>query len=189
MGHAARRRRSLSLARARPAALGALPVARGCPVGAVPARSQLSRPEDDREWNTRVVREGEDLDRLLRTYWRCQRLAHSERREDREHAKRLWWAWEEVDEAVSDPAPDVVVLLVALAEAAPSDRDAGNLGAGPLWNLMRLHGEAVLDEVDEAGRNHRRFRIAIGGAHSYSSWPDAVEGRLRPLVDPPLVTW
>lgn len=56
--------------------------------------------------------------------------------------------------------PSSVALLVALAEGAPSDDDAGLIGAGPLENLLAVHGRrmsrpegaALLEQLDAAAR-------------------------------------
>lgn len=68
---------------------------------------------------------------------------------------------EEVNAAVQDANPDVVDLLVALAEAATDDQALAYLGAGPVEDLIRLHGAQYLEAIDHAARTNKSFRTAL----------------------------
>lgn len=112
---------------------------------------------------------------LVDAYWRQYQLSQSALRADRMAAESLFHVWEEVEEVVQSGRPDVVRLLVALADAAPGDQALATLGAGPLEDLIRLHAEDFVDQIDEAARRNEAFRKALRCV-----WYDeSVEGSTR----------
>jgi hypothetical protein len=92
---------------------------------------------------------------LVPTYWRHYELSNSDNRADRLAAAELFWAWEEVDQAAKDGGPGIVDLLVALADTAPDDAARAYLGAGPVEDLIRLHGERLRSEIETAARENQ----------------------------------
>ena len=130
---------------------------------------------------------------VLHDYWEQWRLAGGNRQErlaaegggDRSHYQ--------VSDAVEAGDATVIELLVALAETAPSDADAGLIGAGPLEELLSVHasrlatveGAALLDAIDAGARTSRRFRLALRSAFMGDEVPTAVKERLRRFLEPP----
>jgi hypothetical protein len=99
-------------------------------------------------------------DEVVPTYWRHYELLASENRADRLAADELFWAWEQVDQAAKDGGPGIVDLLVALSDAAPNDAALAYLGAGPVEDLVRLHGARLRGEVETASRQNQHFAAA-----------------------------
>jgi hypothetical protein len=59
-----------------------------------------------------------------------------------------------VSELVEQGAPDVVRILVALAETVPDGDDPLMVGVGPVEDLLYIHGDRFVGElVDQAGRS------------------------------------
>lgn len=82
-------------------------------------------------------------------------------------------AFTAVDEAVEEADANVVGLLIALADSAPSGSEVAAiddevlvgalayLGAGPIEDLLRVHAERFVSEVETAAEANERFRIAL----------------------------
>ena len=122
-------------------------------------------------------------------YWEHWRLFRGSRA-DRLEAQKRNVSVEVLYDSVQEGGPGVIELLVALAEAAPSDDDAGLVGAGPLENLLSLHGSrlatadgsALLDVIDTAARRSPRFRCALRSAYMGDEVPASVRTQLRRFV-------
>lgn len=129
-----------------------------------------------------------DRKELVKAYWDDWRLFRGTREERlaREDSRSYEDADSLVDDEVERGDPSVVDLLVALAEAAPSDEDAGLVGAGPIEELLSTHsgrlrtaeGAALLDAIDTAARRNSRFRRALRSAFMGDEVPIAVKERL-----------
>jgi hypothetical protein len=74
----------------------------------------------------------------------------------------LWDAWIEVDQCAKGGGPEAILLLVALAIAAPDERALCYLGAGPLEDLVTNHGSRLAEELDEVLDREPRLRAALG---------------------------
>jgi hypothetical protein len=93
-----------------------------------------------------------DLDKLVETFLRYYEAKHEEDR----------WARDEVDTLVdSDPgtAWDVTCALLSKASSA-----LAYIAAGPLENLLKRHGPAVIDRIEDESRRNGRVRLALSGA-------------------------
>lgn len=123
---------------------------------------------------------------LVSAYWESWRLRRGNREERLSAQRADQWADAAVDDAVEDGQPSSVALLVALAESAPSEGDAGLVGAGPLESLLVAHGRrmsqpegaALLDKLDAAARTSQRFRRALRSVDVGDEVPRAVRERL-----------
>jgi hypothetical protein len=100
-------------------------------------------------------------------------------------ADSLFHVWEEVEEAAQFGKPEVVDLLVALADAAPNDLALATLGAGPVEDLITSHGEEFVETIDEAARRSESFRKALRCVWYQSSVDESVRVRLQ-RFGPPL---
>lgn len=94
---------------------------------------------------------------LVEAYWRQYQLSQSQDPVDLAMADSLFHVWEEVEEAAQFGIPEVVDLLVALADAAPNDLALATLGAGPVEDLITSHGEEFVETIDEAARRSESF--------------------------------
>ena len=61
-------------------------------------------------------------------------------------------------------------MVVALTETAPDRHSLFFVGAGPLEDLFRAHGDVLAPRFVEAANNSSRFKIALSGV-----WPDRRE--------------
>jgi hypothetical protein len=129
---------------------------------------------------------------LLDDYWEHWRLLRGNR-DDRLQAKASGRSHDVVDEAVEEGNPAAIELLLALAEAAPSEGDCALIGAGPLEKLISIHsarlttpeGASLVDAIDAAARHSGRFRRALRGVVMGAEVPDAVKNRLRDSAEGP----
>lgn len=94
-----------------------------------------------------------------------------------------WWAWEEVNDLAHD-APEVGwELVLRLIDAAPDEHLLFFVAAGPLEDLVCLHGPALIDEMEVAMRQRPRVREAMSGVNLSSADPD-VRARIERLLGP-----
>ncbi len=92
-------------------------------------------------------------------------LADAYLRNHRDQDKNVdFWAWEEVHDLVKtdlDAAWNVTLLLL---EKAESDDEIGYIAAGPLEDLIDIHGHKALDRIEEAADKNRRLQLAVSTA-------------------------
>lgn len=123
---------------------------------------------------------------LVGAYWEGWRILRGNRDERLSAEHRDRWADNAVEDAVEGGQPSSVALLVALAEGAPSDDDAGLIGAGPLEDLLAVHGQrmfrpagaALLEQLDAAARTSPRFRRALRSVNVGDEVPVEVREQL-----------
>lgn len=100
-------------------------------------------------------------DDLVATYWRHYRLSISGGRGDRLNAGDDFWAWEQVEQAAKVGGSEAIALLSKLADAAPDEAGLAYLGAGPIEELVQLHGVPLKDQIEEASRQNPSFANAL----------------------------
>ena len=122
---------------------------------------------------------------LVETYWRHYRLAPSAVRSERLESAADFWASERLHDATEEPTDDVVGLLRALADAAPDDRALCYLGAGPIEDLLRYHGDRFIGLIDDEATANARFRTALRCAWFENFLRPDAAARLR-RFGPPL---
>jgi hypothetical protein len=59
--------------------------------------------------------------------------------------------------------PDALEIVVALAQSAPSRQALFDLGASPLEDLVRGHGDRYIDQIVAAAAEYPRMKIALSG--------------------------
>lgn len=123
------------------------------------------------------------LQRLVDAYWKHYELAVGDRRE-RLEAENLFWAWEEVDNAVRTPSPQTFDLLLALVHGAQDDNALAYVGAGPFEDLVNWHGAKFVDEIERYARRDRAFRQALANVRISSNVPATVRDRLAIYIPP-----
>lgn len=122
---------------------------------------------------------------LVPAFWRNYQLTFGDNPAERLQAAEWLWAYEEVDDAAAEASPGVVELLVSLADAAPDDDAVAYLGAGPVEDLIRLHGQELVEEIDEAARRNERFRLALRSVWYDTATDPSLVTRLRRFGPPP----
>jgi hypothetical protein len=89
-----------------------------------------------------------------------------------------FWAWERVNELVHADARTGWHLILALIAAVPDDL-LGNVGVGPLEDLIGKHPAEVIDKVAKQAINDQRFLQALCQAwFTHGQLPPYVERRL-----------
>jgi hypothetical protein len=68
-----------------------------------------------------------------------------------------------VSELVSRDADDGWRITCILVNSAPSDEALAYVAAGPLKDLLKKHGSAVIDWIEEESRLNDRLRLALSG--------------------------
>lgn len=78
--------------------------------------------------------------------------------------ERNFWAHEALADLCADAPQDAWEVIVALVGAAKSEPLLEAIGAGPLQDLMALHGEAYIARVEREAARNASFRRAMAGA-------------------------
>src|SRR5690348_3115098 len=73
------------------------------------------------------------------------------------------WAWEVVEKLVDQDPDEGWRITCILVNKAASDEVLAYVAAGPLEDLLKKHGLAVIDRVEEESRNNKRLRLALSG--------------------------
>ena len=94
-----------------------------------------------------------DAESLANTYFRYFEL---KKEEDQ-------WAWSEVEDLVRRDPENGWEITRVLINKAPSDEALGFVAAGPLEDLLRKHGPAVIDRVEKESQESARFQTALSG--------------------------
>jgi hypothetical protein len=90
----------------------------------------------------------------------------------------LFWAWEKLEGYVrTDPTRAWNMTLQLIAAAATAEAVA-YVAAGPLEDLLYLHGEQFIDEAERLARQDAKFRQALGGVWNKSQAPGDVHDRV-----------
>lgn len=85
------------------------------------------------------------------------------------------WATSVFDEMVRLGAiDDAWRLLLVLVERAPDDEVLGFVGAGPLEDPFRRHGEEFAERIIDAARTRERFRQALEEMWGWEELPERV---------------
>jgi hypothetical protein len=93
-------------------------------------------------------------------------------------------AWEEVDRRVRSSSEEGWSITKSLLAAAADDAELMYVAAGPLEDLLHLHGEAIVDEVVNAARRDPKIRRALGGVWGATSMKPRVVAAIRRILGP-----
>lgn len=125
--------------------------------------------------------DGNPDERIVAGYWQHYVLAKGTRPQ-RLEAQTWFWAWEAVDDVVQNaPLERALVLLDALL-AAPG-ADPAYVGAGPVEDLMNVHGALLDIPLGKRCERSPKWAETVWG----SIPPDDLEAgakRLRPYLRP-----
>ena len=74
-----------------------------------------------------------------------------------------FWAFMMMCDLVSDHPQDAWLMILEILATDPSPRIMQNLSAGPLEDLLAMHGERFIFRVEEEARRDPVFRKLLGG--------------------------
>ena len=74
-----------------------------------------------------------------------------------------WWAFGQVCGVVRSDPEKAWALMRILLHKADSNVALANVAAGPLEDLLEIHGPAVIDRVEDESRKHANVRLALSG--------------------------
>jgi hypothetical protein len=77
--------------------------------------------------------------------------------------KEDWWAWSDVDGLVRRDAERGWEVTRMLVNKSASDEALAFVAAGPLEDLLKKHGPAVIDRIEDECRENDRLRMALSG--------------------------
>ncbi|HEV2146882.1 MAG TPA: hypothetical protein VGR37_05750 [Longimicrobiaceae bacterium] len=93
-----------------------------------------------------------------------------------------FWAWDRLATLVVDQPEQAWPILLRIIADAPEDQ-LGNVGAGPLENLLSEHATALGERVEEQARRSSRFRSALSSVWlSHGEVPPPLQERLQHLT-------
>ena len=89
------------------------------------------------------------------------------------------WAWTRVYEIASGPSAEAGWdLVVELVRRVP-DAEFGQVAAGPLEELLKTHGQALVEWIEGESRRNARFKEALGRIWLRAgTFPPSVEARI-----------
>jgi hypothetical protein len=99
-------------------------------------------------------------DEFAQTYWEYRRLAEGDRAQ-RLASRKLFWAYEQLQDQIGSQPLGAVDTLVRLADSAPDDQSLAYLGAGPIEDLLASADAWLVSSFEGAARRHPRLRQAL----------------------------
>ena len=75
--------------------------------------------------------------------------------------QRHWWAWDAVNRLCHEAPLDAWPIILRLVELADDDKLLGDIGAGPLEDLLKKHGALLLTHVESRAASDTQFRKAL----------------------------
>ena len=95
-----------------------------------------------------------------------------------------FWAWERVTEIVRGPTAERAWEMVVALVRSASDEGLEYVGAGPVEDLVCIHGAALIDWIDGEARRDPRFRETLASVWlMVEEIPEAVLARLQAATD------
>jgi hypothetical protein len=124
--------------------------------------------------------------RLVHGWWEYQRRLHGNPEERRAleagHPAEVHLVFNEVKATISAGGLRAWDLVVALLDVAPGDPGVMLVGAGPLEDLVKKHGDALVKEIEYDASRNDRVRQALSCV-----W--VARGLLTPEVEGRLSRW
>lgn len=95
-----------------------------------------------------------------------------------------FWAWERVTEIVRGPAAELAWELVTSLVRSTVDERLEYVGAGPVEDLVCIHGVTLIDWIEGESRRDPRFREALASIWLVAEEiPHDVLSRLQAATD------
>lgn len=119
-------------------------------------------------------------------WWDYQRLMRGTAEERRAleagHPARTYQSWIEVNRRISQGGPPALDLVVSLIDAAPSYDHVALVGAGPLEDLVRKHGNGLADQLANLADRHPGVGRALTCVLARGVLSDHAARRLAPWI-------
>lgn len=120
------------------------------------------------------------LPQLLDEWYRwAEWISDPER--DQAEAKELI-GWNEFDWAVQDYPELAWQAILSALEQPRMQPHLGKLAAGPLEDLLSVHGERFIERVEELARSNPKFAWLLGGVWRYTM-SEAIWSRVQLVWD------
>lgn len=105
-------------------------------------------------------------DDLVRCWWEYQRLLRGTPQERRAleagHPAAVYFRWNDANARIARGGPPALDLIVALLAACPDEDGITLVATGPLEDLVRKHGDQLIDDIEYLAAVNERFRSALG---------------------------
>ena len=85
-------------------------------------------------------------------------------------AELLWWAYDELEQLISNHPFDALEIILAILEITKDGRTIASLAAGPLESLLVKHGKRVVERVIGHATTDPRFYELLQGV-----WGNSVD--------------
>lgn len=95
--------------------------------------------------------------------------------------EELWWVWEKLYRLVEKLPQTAFDVIVQITKLDPPDEVLTYVGAAPLENLLALHGEAMIEKIEEEAKQNPRLRTCLAGVLK-STISDEVWERVKKVV-------
>ena len=82
----------------------------------------------------------------------------------------VFWAYEELDEIRGNQPSMALHIIREILAATDNKFVLANLAAGPLEDLLCLHGSSVIDGIERLAKSDARFRNLLKGV-----WRNAID--------------
>ena len=79
--------------------------------------------------------------------------------------QRNWWAYEKLESLCSKDPDEAWKTIVSLVNLAETDCLLGDIGAGPLEDLLRTFGPVLIEQVEIEMANNARLHISLSHVH------------------------
>lgn len=89
-----------------------------------------------------------------------------------QEAELPWWAYDELEQLVSNHPFDALDVILAILEITTDERTIASLAAGPLESLLVKHGKRVVERVIGLATTYPRFYELLQGVWGNSVDPD-----------------
>jgi|HubBroStandDraft_6_1064221.scaffolds.fasta_scaffold204330_4 hypothetical protein len=96
-------------------------------------------------------------------------------------SEATFWAWERLWELTDSEPEEAWRVIEAIRHANGTDLILGNLGAGPLEDLLSQHGDQFIDRVETLARRDAQFRKLLGAVWQ-NTMSEEVWSRVRAVA-------
>jgi len=95
----------------------------------------------------------------------------------------LAWAFSTVNGIILRDAERGWAITLALIANACTDNALGYVAAGPLEEMLEVHGNTIIDRVEDLARSEPKFRRALSFVTCFKdSMPETVRSRIGQIV-------
>ena len=77
--------------------------------------------------------------------------------------EELWWVWEKMFRLVDHTPQTAFEVIVQISKLNPPDEVLAYVGAAPLEDILALHGEAMIEKIEEEAKQNPILRICLAG--------------------------